>query len=82
MNCITCGNPAKISILLAVGPHGNPENDTERWYLPNQIARQEDHLTETWFCSTCMRTLEDNFRATLLYLQVENGMVIPKKCRG
>ena len=63
-NCQACGKPAKVSILLAGG------GDWGRWYLPNQNVRecantggielQKELLKEVWFCSVCMRKLEDN----------------------
>jgi hypothetical protein len=66
--CTGCGQPAAYAILLA----GEPK----RWYLPNQNVREltnrfPELLTEVWFCRVCMRKLEDNFRATLLYLQAK-----------
>jgi hypothetical protein len=32
-------------------------------------------MQTVWFCHFCMRAIEDNFRATVLYLQAENGTV-------
>lgn len=57
--CFTCGNPGDYSILLA--------GSNERWYLPNQYARDQESmpLTEIWFCHSCMRKLEDKFRGAL-----------------
>lgn len=78
--CIGCGQEAKYSILLAAGPHAG-SNPTPRWYIPNQIVREDNDcpsINEVWFCHSCMRMIEDNLRATVLYLQVENGLVTPK----
>ena len=81
--CLGCGKEAKYSILLASGPHGS-SNPTPRWYIPNQAVREADQqhegfpsATEVWFCHSCMRKIEDNFRATLLYLQTENNLITP-----
>lgn len=59
--------------------HNNPPNGAVRHYLPNDGNRAAagvhfpaDELEELPLCPSCMRTVEDNFRATILYLQAEN----------
>ena len=74
MKCDGCGKPAKYSIMLASGPRGD-DQPIERLYIPNQSVREIGEQFERWFCHGCMRALEDNFRATLLYLQTENGLL-------
>jgi hypothetical protein len=71
MICVCCRQPGKLTISLAATPNsfGQP-----RYYLPNQFARAEPELAnlgELSFCHACMRRIEDNFRATILYLQAE-----------
>lgn len=74
--CEGCREPGKYSILLASGP-ARDEAAPERVYLPNYHTRAHGDAREHWFCATCMRALEDSFRATLLYLQAESGRVTP-----
>lgn len=64
--CECCGEPGKYTILVS---------DTDgRLYLPNQIVREyEDQTRELLLCHKCMRTVEDNFRATIAYLKSENS---------
>lgn len=71
--CLCCGKEGKHNILLVRGDHGNGRKDP-RWYIPNQFARNNrpEILEEVWFCGSCMRAIEDNVRATILYLQSEN----------
>jgi hypothetical protein len=76
MKCEACSKTAKYSILLATGPNEDGVV-VDRVYLPNQSARGVGENAEHWFCPECMRTLEDNFRSTLLYLQVENRLISP-----
>lgn len=78
MDCVACRKEAKYSILLAPGVNNKP-NETPRYYLPNQTAREHDHQEETWFCHPCMRFIEDNLRSAILYLQVENGAIVPRE---
>ena len=83
MRCRTCSKTAKYSVLLASSPHDNSSDDPSvRYYLPNQLAREEKHFQEVLFCHPCMRTIEDNLRATILYLQIENGLVALKEAGG
>ncbi len=82
-SCITCGEPSSYSILLAVGE--DREGGT-RFYLPNLGFRENEKNNpvlhrdlaksqeEKWFCRKCMRTIEDNFRATIQYLQTESEL--------
>ena len=64
--CSVCKEPGKYSVLLG--------GDIDRLYLPNQNARDVNRdINEVWFCAPCMRTIEDNLRATVLYLQQEGG---------
>jgi hypothetical protein len=65
---------------LARGFHADDQRADDRLYLPNQTVRQA--WEEGWeqpepnlFCQPCMRKVEDNLRATVLYLQAENGLV-------
>lgn len=69
--CVACGEPAKHSIELAVGPEA--AGDDARYYIPNQFARSSPmgEVHEVPFCGTCIRVVEDNFRATIRYLQHE-----------
>jgi hypothetical protein len=76
--CYACGKPANYSILLAI--------TGGRLYLPNQSVRESvgtghphTGLQEVPFCSGCMRHVEDALRATVLYLQSENGVSPPKE---
>lgn len=72
--CVCCGKAAAYSIILAVGPNNAP-NKLPRFYLPNQHVRNPpvgpSPGEEVAFCQACMRTVEDNLRATMLYLQSE-----------
>ena len=76
--CVCCGKPGKQSIVLAVGPNHKPV-DIGRDYIPNYNVRhfvgkgQMDVTKIVPFCRTCMRTVEDNLRATILYLQARMG---------
>ena len=69
--CVTCGAVAEYSILLVDGPDANLF--TSRWHIPNQHVREAathwpDIIQEVWFCSGCMRVIEDAFRATFAVL--------------
>lgn len=67
--CLACkAVPSKYTILLCVSD--------ERVYLPNQHVRaQPDGLIlEVPFCVRCMKKIENNLRATILYLQSEAGL--------
>lgn len=74
-NCYACGGRAKYSILLA--------QTDGRLYIPNQLVRDTvieqtgllDH-GEVAFCAGCMRKIEDGLRATVSYLQSENGVAV------
>jgi hypothetical protein len=89
-NCICCNKPGDCTISLAAGSNSvdrtepdylGVEDVTTRWYLPNDRVRQPisgiSNLVEVAFCKSCMRNIEDNFRANILSLQCENGMVVP-----
>ena len=83
--CVCCDKPGRYSIILAVGPQGNDSLKIPRLYIPNQSVRAEMEkedgfkvAEEKWFCAPCMRTIEDNLRATILYLQAENGLLAVK----
>jgi hypothetical protein len=76
--CLCCGSDGEYSIILGVAPEGDGRH---RYYIPNQsvrakIGKPKDVSQEIWFCPTCMRAVEDSMRATILYLQVENGQPI------
>jgi hypothetical protein len=80
-----CDKPGKYSIILAVGPEGHDSLEIPRLYIPNQAVREEMEKQggfqvagEKWFCHPCMRIVEDNLRATILYLQAENGLLAIK----
>ncbi len=64
--CECCGKQGKYTILVS---------DTDgRLYLPNQHVRSFGGQTrELLLCHKCMRTIEDNFRATIAYLKSENS---------
>lgn len=81
-NCVCCGQQGSFSIIVATGPNNEPLQ-IDRFYIPNQGVR--DHIGTSMdvsrklaFCGACMRAVEDNFRATILYLQAENGQLIVK----
>jgi hypothetical protein len=74
--CFCCENPPTTSIILCLADKGT---EHERIYIPNQGVRERfgtgdepEYVGEVWFCSKCMRAIEDNLRATVLYLQSEN----------
>jgi hypothetical protein len=76
--CICCGKPSKYSIRLAVGIQANRLVALPRYYIPNQHARDPEAppvIEDIYFCSECMRQVEDNLRATILYLQAENDQL-------
>jgi len=72
-SCIGCGKPGRYTIQLAIGPEAS--GDEARYYIPNDFTRQNpmDGLSEVPFCTDCMRKVEDNFRATIRYLQHESN---------
>lgn len=77
--CLCCKNEGVFSILLAEGIYA--DRDDPRWYIPNQSVREltdadnvSDIVKELWFCHPCMRMIEDNLRATIMYLQSEDGL--------
>jgi hypothetical protein len=76
--CICCGQPGQYSILLAEGLNKDGL-DIPRYYIPNAFVRQHEkeegrsETEEMMFCHPHMRAVEDNLRATILYLQAENG---------
>ena len=62
--CYACDAPGRYSVLLSV--------TDGRLYLPNQFARSDpDAFEEVWFCKCCIRAIEDNLRATIMYLRAE-----------
>lgn len=67
--CYACGQGGNYSVVLS--------RTGDRLYLPNQIVRADDFppVEEVVFCASCMRTIEDSLRATVLYLQSEHGLV-------
>ena len=71
-SCVGCGEKGRYTIELAVGPDG--KNDDARYYIPNDFVRESsmDNVHLVPFCRDCMRQIEDNFRATIRYLQHEN----------
>ncbi len=73
--CYSCGKAGNYSVLLA--------RTGGRIYLPNQAVRAGNPAhpgySEVVFCASCMRTIEDALRATILYLQTENGITPPSK---
>lgn len=87
-NCICCGKNGRFSILLAVGPNNtDKKNDTDRYYIPNDAVRKTagtslDPTEKVSFCGDCMRKVEDNLRATILYLQSENGLMTVTDGKG
>ena len=61
--CLCCKKEAKYNILLF---RGDQEDGTPRWYIPNQSRNEVPELLEqVWFCPSCMRAIEDDFRATI-----------------
>jgi hypothetical protein len=81
--CVCCGKPGKQSIMLAIG-RNRKSVDIGRYYIPNYRVRhfvgngQIDVTKIVPFCATCMRRVEDNLRATILYLHAENGQLAIK----
>ena len=80
MKCICCNSEGKFSILLTEGTYGDQNIRMKRLYLPNQNVRESsdehpDLIKEVWFCHKCMRKVEDNLRATILYLKAENSLI-------
>lgn len=78
--CVGCGEAGAFSVVLAVGPQGTSQNTTDRYYIPNQSVREAmgtpmDPTETIPFCGTCIRRVEDAVRATILYIQAENGRV-------
>ena len=78
MKCICCSKPSRFSIQLCQGSQGNLNDTMPRYYIPNQKHRNESKkhseikIEEVYFCHDCMRKIEDNLRATILYLKNEN----------
>jgi hypothetical protein len=75
--CVACGDPGKFSIILAASSSNDPV-EVPRYYIPNEGVREYigtpmDVSKEVPFCGVCMRAVEDNLRATILYLQAESG---------
>lgn len=64
--CACCKNESTLSIQLVEW--------SGRYYIPNQNVRNAStgDIKDIWFCKKCMRSIEDNLRATILYLQHEN----------
>lgn len=77
--CLGCGGEPEVSILIVRGRQDLGGGRSPRWFLPSQAVREEEEerIEEQWFCQRCMDLIEDNFRASILYLQVENGLVVP-----
>jgi hypothetical protein len=80
MKCYCCQEEAKCSILVSDGSTHQKDKPFEpsRVYLPNQLVREraitdKGLINELWFCHECMRKIEDNLRATILYLKTENN---------
>lgn len=77
--CICCGNAATELIQLSEGLNRPPMMVT-RFYLSTDRLREQsqavpDAVREVPFCQPCLDRIEDNLRATILYLQAENGVV-------
>jgi hypothetical protein len=84
--CVCCGEPGKFSIILAVGPNNKPV-DIDRYYIPNENVREHigtgmDVSQVVPFCADCMRRVEDNLRATIIYIQSENDLLEIKPAKG
>jgi hypothetical protein len=80
VKCFGCDGKGRFSIIIATGPHGSENLKQDRIYIPNQSVREDigkpmDVSSEVHFCPTCMRSIEDNFRATIMYLQAESGLL-------
>jgi hypothetical protein len=81
MKCEACGDEAKYTIELAKSSEWDEDMSAEaiRWYIPNQHVREAERETQghfievVGFCHTCMRTVEDNLRATIAALQARAG---------
>lgn len=74
--CEGCGGAAVVTILLAVGVEADYQ--TEYFYIPNQntLALRGtvfDVVQQVPFCTTCMRAIEDNLRATIARLRESAG---------
>jgi hypothetical protein len=76
--CICCDQAGQYSIRLAGGTNKDGL-DLPRYYIPNALVRKHEEdegrsvTEEIMFCHPHMRAVEDNLRATILYLQAENG---------
>lgn len=69
--CTCCGAPSLHTIQIARGP--DHDGKSRRLYLPNLFARENGaDIEEMPFCPECLRTIEDNFRATVQYLKTEH----------
>ena len=78
--CFACAKQSEFNILLIVDePEANSPKQIPRLYLPNEGARTttlqgQEGPQPVSFCRSCMRKVEDSLRATILYLQSENGL--------
>lgn len=77
--CVCCGKEATLSVQLSEGLNMPPVMVT-RYYLSTDRLREQsqsmpDAVTEVPFCQPCLERLEDSVRATILYLQTQNGVV-------
>ncbi len=77
--CVCCGKKATLSVQLSEGLYMPPVMVT-RYYLSTDRLREQsqsmpDAVTEVPFCQPCLERVEDSVRATILYLQTQNGVV-------
>lgn len=77
--CVCCGKEATLSVQLSEGLNRPPMMVT-RYYLATDKLRAQsqsmpDAVTEVAFCQPCLDRVEDSVRATILYLQTQNGVV-------
>ena len=76
--CVCCRKSSKYSVLLAI-------DDVRplRYYLPNQLVREDPaDMIEVPFCHKCMRAIEDNLRATIMYLSSEAKPMMSAKTKA
>lgn len=77
--CICCGNVTALSVQLSEGLNRPPAMVT-RYYLSTDRLRKQsdivpDAVREVPLCQRCLDRIDDSIRATILYLQAENGVV-------
>lgn len=77
--CICCGNVTELSVQLSEGLNRPPVMVTRYYLSTDRLRKQSDIVPDTVreipFCQRCLDRIDDSMRATILYLQAENGVV-------